>query len=256
MWVEEQALLDHMLQPFADMLADAVAPGDSVLDVGCGTGATALAIARKLGETGRYVGIDISEPMLTLARARTGSETNFLLANAQTYSFEPASFDKIVSRFGVMFFEDPVAAFTNLRRAAKDDGELRMIAWRSAGENPFMTAAEKAAAPFLPGMPPRDPDAPGQFAFGDAEKVRGILEQSGWKEISLQPIDVPCSFPAAELERYATKLGPVGPAIQELDEETRARVSEAILAAFAPYVHSAEVRFNAACWMVSARVHE
>jgi hypothetical protein len=128
-----------------------------------------------------------------------------------------------------------------------------MIAWRSAEDNPFMTAAEKAAAPFLPDLRPRDPNAPGQFAFGDSAKVQRILEESGWEEIEIQRLDVACSFPASELERYATKLGPVGPLIRELDEATRAQISAAIVAAFAPYVHGAEVRFNAACWVVSAR---
>ena len=145
-------------------------PERRVLDVGCGTGSTTLAVARLLGAKGRCTGIDISEPMIAAARARAereGTPASFIRADAQTHAFEPASFDMIISRFGVMFFDDSVRAFANLRRAARDDAELRFIAWRSAAENPFMTTAERAAAPLLPNLPARRPDAPGQFAFAD-----------------------------------------------------------------------------------------
>jgi ubiquinone/menaquinone biosynthesis C-methylase UbiE len=171
-WVDAQAVLDETLQPFEDLLVEAVvaARGSRVLDVGCGTGATTLAVARRLGAEGRCVGIDISEPMIAAARARAereGTPAGFIRADAQDHAFEPAAFDTIISRFGVMFFDDFVRAFANLRRAATDDAELRFIAWRSAADNPFMTTAERAAAPFLPNLPARRPDAPGQFALAD-----------------------------------------------------------------------------------------
>jgi SAM-dependent methyltransferase len=251
-WVEEQELLDRLFKPFEALLVEGVSVGQRVLDVGCGTGATSLAVARKAGEKGQAIGIDISEPMIALARARAERETSaasFLVANAQTYKFEPASFDTVISRFGVMFFDDPIRAFQNLRRAAK---ELRVIVWRSPEDNPFMTVAERAAAPFLPEMPPRVPNAPGQFGFADAAYVREILEKSGWKQIEIQPIDVACSFPEGELERYFTKLGPLGVALHDADAPTKAKIIETVRAAFSPYIHDGEVRFNAACWMVRA----
>jgi hypothetical protein len=160
----------------------------------------------------------------------------------------------IISRFGVMFFDDPVRAFTNLRRASEDNAELRFIAWRSASENPFMTAAERAAAPLLPNLSPRRPDAPGQFAFADPRRVSRILEESGWAEIDLQPIDVACTLPEKELVRYLTRLGPLGLILHEADDRTRTQVIETVRAAFEPYVQGAEVRFTAACWVVGARV--
>jgi SAM-dependent methyltransferase len=257
-WVEAQETLDEMLQPFADVLVEAVSatPGGAVLDVGCGTGGTALAVARRLGEKGHCVGIDISAPMIDAARARAereGAPASFIRADAQTYAFEPASFDAIISRFGVMFFDDFAAAFTNLRRAAKPGAPLHFVAWRSPAENAFMTTAERAAAPFLPNIPPRRPDAPGQFAFADSQRVRRVLEVSGWREIDIEPIDVVCAFPEAELNGYITRLGPLGLVLREADEPTRARVVEAVRGAFDPYLHGAEVRFDAACWRVSAR---
>jgi ubiquinone/menaquinone biosynthesis C-methylase UbiE len=257
-WVETQELLDGMFKPFEDLLVDAVSagPGGRVLDVGCGTGATTLAVARRLGAKGRCTGIDISDPMIAAARARAERESvpvNFLRDDAQSYAFEPASFDMIISRFGVMFFDDSVTAYENLRRAASDDAELRFIAWRSTGENPFMTTAERAAAPLLPNLPACRPEAPGQFAFADSQRVRSILEQSGWAKIDIRPIDVACTLPEKDLIGYFTRLGPVGLILQEADDRTRTEVVGTVRAAFDPYVQGAEVRFTAACWMVSAR---
>jgi SAM-dependent methyltransferase len=256
-WVDAQETLDSVLAPFEDLLVAAVAErrAQRVLDVGCGTGSTTLAIARRLGAKGSCVGVDISDPMLALARARAEREgigARFIHADAQLYAFEPARFDTIVSRFGVMFFDDPVEAFANLRRAAKSGARLHFIAWRSAAENPFMTTGERAAGPLLPNMPPRKPDAPGQFAFANRDRVHSILQESGWSMIDIQPIDVECRLPESELVRYATRLGPVGMALQEADDQTRVRVTETVCAAFAPFVHGEEVRFNAACWMASA----
>jgi SAM-dependent methyltransferase len=119
-WVEAQKLLDQMFKPLESLLVEAVfaASGGRVLDVGCGTGGTTLAIARLLGAKGRCVGIDISDPMIAAARARAeqeGTSANFIRADARNYAFEPATFDMIISRFGVMFFDDPVRAFANLR---------------------------------------------------------------------------------------------------------------------------------------------
>ncbi|RKF50858.1 class I SAM-dependent methyltransferase [Paraburkholderia fungorum] len=257
-WVAAQQVLDQMFKPFEDLLVDDIGaePGLRVLDVGCGTGSTTLAAARRLGARGQCIGADISAPMIAAARARAervGSTASFICADAQTYAFEPASFDRIMSRLGVMFFDDPLAAFTNLRRAASDDAELRCIVWRSAADNPFMTIAERAAAPLLPDLPARQPGAPGQFAFADPRKVSSILEQSGWTGIDVQPLDVDCTLPENELIGYFTRLGPVGSVLQNADEQTRAQVIETVRAAFEPYVHGAEVRYTAACWMVGAR---
>jgi SAM-dependent methyltransferase len=257
-WVESQALLDQVLQPFEDLLVDAISPENHrrVLDVGCGTGSTTIALARRIGPNGACTGVDISEPMLVAARARAQRERTpptFILADAQTHAFERASFDAIVSRFGVMFFDDSVQAFANLRSAAAEGALLRFLAWRSAAENPFMTTAERVAAPLLPNLPARRPGEPGQFAFADRDRVRRILQDSGWSAIDVQPIDVACTLPERELNRYVTQLGPVGRILREADAQIRAQVIEKVRAALEPYVQGPEVRFTSACWMVAAR---
>ncbi len=257
-WVESQELIDTMFKRLEDLLVEAVParPGAGVLDVGCGTGSTTLAAARRLPPESHCVGIDISGPMLAAARTRAereGAPVTFLQADAQTQAFEPASFDLIMSRFGVMFFDDFVQAFTNLRRAARSGGALRFAAWRSPSDNPFMTTAERAAAPLLPNLPPRRPDAPGQFAFAERSRVQRILEESGWSQIEIRPCDVACTLPEPALRAYLTRFGPLGQVLQELDERTRGTVIETVRAAFEPYVHGEEVRFTAACWLVDAR---
>ena len=267
-WVESQAALDRMFRPLQDLLLDIVAAGSDarVLDVGCGTGSTTLALARRLGAAGSCIGVDISAPMIALARSRAGdapegaregtregARARFLCADAGGYGFAPADFDAIVSRMGVMFFADPVQAFANLRRAARDDAELRFIAWRQPVENPFMTTAERAAAPLLPALPARRPDAPGQFAFADRRRVGGILADSGWAGVGIEPVDLACSFAEADLVSYFTRLGPLGLALDAADAATRRRIVATVRAAFEPYVHGDEVRFTAACWKVSAR---
>ncbi|MFE0678201.1 class I SAM-dependent methyltransferase [Streptomyces sp. NPDC058867] len=257
-WVEEQTLLDRLLGPMEEPVLAAVPAGHGgrVLDVGCGTGGTTVAVARRLGTEGRCLGVDISEPMIAAARERAereGVPASFLRADAQAHAFEPGTFDTIVSRFGVMFFDDPVRAFANLRRAAEDGARLRCVVWRGAEDNPFMTTAERAAAPLLPDLPARSPDGPGQFAFADPDRVRDVLTRSGWAEADIVPFDAPCSLPTADLVRYFTRLGPLGQFMPDVPEEVRPRLVETVRAAFEPFVHGPEVRFVAAGWTVDAR---
>lgn len=257
-WVATQELLDHMFKPIEHMLMQTVSPGldHHVLDVGCGTGSTTLAATRRLGSTGRCVGIDISEPMIAAAQARAQQEhlpATFICNDAQTHAFDSESFDLIISRFGVMFFDDFVCAFKNLRQAARSNARLRFIAWRSAEENPFMTTAEHTARTLLPNMPARRPDEPGQFAFASEDRVRSILQESGWSAVQIEPVDVTCTFPESELMRYLTRMGPLGRLLQEADAQTRQRVVDTVRPAFDPYVYDDEVRFIAACWDVNAR---
>ena len=253
-WVDSQALLDALFAPLESILLDGLQAHERVLDIGCGTGATTLAAARR--QDAGCLGVDVSAPMTALAQSRgecEGSRARFVCADAQSYSFEPASFDRLISRFGVMFFADPQAAFANLRRAASDEAKLRLIVWRSASENAFMTTAERTAAPWLPQLPVRRPGAPGQFAFAEAPRVSELLAASGWQGVEIRPLDVPLSMPESALVPYLSRLGPVGIALQELEEGARAVLVERLREAFAPFVRGERVAFVAACWLIEAQ---
>jgi SAM-dependent methyltransferase len=259
-WVEMQDVLDRMLAPFEMLVSQEAFPGEGgrVLDVGCGAGATTISMARRVGPTGHCVGVDISEPLVRVAKERAINEklgaVQFVQADAQTYPFEPGRFDSVMSRFGVMFFDDPQAAFVNIRCAARPDAKLAFVAWRSPAENPFMTTAARAAEPLLPNLPTPDVGAPGQFAFADEGRVRRILNASDWKNIDVRPIDVTGNMAEQELLTYVTKLGPVGAALRDanVDEATRTRTVSVVRAAFEPYIQNGIARFTMACWLVSA----
>lgn len=257
-WVEKQALFDAMYQPIVDALGWAAikAGARRVLDVGCGTGASTLEIARALGEDGRCVGVDISEPMIASARENARREklpAEFIVADAQTHAFEPGDFDMVASRFGVMFFPDPVAAFANLKSAVREGGAMRLYTWRHPRDNPFMTTAGRAAREFVPEMPKFDPNAPGQFGLAEAERVRSVLGDAGWQEIELEPFDFECEMPEAELIPFFTTRGPLGQIFPTLDAETQEKAIEKLSEAFREYVDGDVVRYRAATWAISAR---
>jgi SAM-dependent methyltransferase len=258
-WVEMQDVLDRVLAPFGARLIDEAFPGEGarVADIGCGAGATTVAMARRVGPAGSCLGVDVSGPLVGAARARAAAEAvdnaAFIQADAQTYAFAPGSVDAIISRFGVMFFDDPAAAFANLRRAARPGGTLTSIAWRGPADNAFLTLALRTAAPHLPPLPASAPDDPGQFAFADPDRVRRILAAGGWSDVDVAPLDLPCSIAEADLSAYVTKLGPVGLALREADESTRARITGLLDAAFAPCVRDGAAAFTGACWLVTAR---
>jgi len=258
-WVEMQSLLDALLVPFNELLLQHSVRNDTthVLDVGCGAGATTLSVARGLGPRGSCLGVDLSAPLTEMATKRAREEglknATFVQADAQTHPFEPGRFDAVLSRFGVMFFDDPVAAFINIRRAACSGAPLSFVAWRSPAENPFMTMAPRAAAPLLPTLVPPEPDTPGQFGFADPDRVRRILQASGWKAIDIRPVDVPMSMALPDLLTYITKMGPVGRALGEVDEHKRAQVTAAVHAACQPFIRGEMAHFSAACWLVNGR---
>lgn len=257
-WIENQDLLDRLYRPFEDLLVSYVTDvsGNRVLDVGCGTGSTTLAASR--AGTGTAVGVDISEPMIALARHRAGESAaaEFIAADMQTHQFTGAPFDTVVSRFGVMFFSDPVAAFRNMHHASANAANLRMIVWRSPGDDDIMVAAERATASLLPDLPPRPPSlptTPGQFAFADAERVTPILDASGWRDITIEPLDIELGLPQNDMMRYVTTFGRVGMQLGDVDEATRTQVLDRLSDAFGALAVGDEVRYPAACWLISAR---
>lgn len=258
-WVEMQSVLDRMLAPYEKLVVDAGFPGEGgrVLDIGCGAGATTLAMARSVGSAGRCVGLDISGPLVAAARTRAATEglgnASFIEGDAQTQVLDRNDFDAVISRFGVMFFDDPVAAFANIRRATRSGGGLAFVAWRSPAENDFLTAALRAAAPLLPDLPTPQPDTPGQFAFADGERVRSILMSAGWSAVELKPVDLACEVAEPDLMTYVTRLGPVGLALREADAATARKVEGVLRQAFARFVEAGVARFTTACWLATAR---
>lgn len=256
-WLEFQPVLDAMLAPVADILVETAMAegGSSVLDVGCGAGALTLQMAQRLGPYAHALGVDISAPLLAAARRRPhppGSVAGFLEADAQTYPFETGAFDAVVSRFGVMFFDDPVAAFTNIRRACRPDASLTFMAWRSLRENPFYALAQDVAAPYV-ALPERAADAPGQFAFADSDRIRSILAASGWRSVQVRALDTPTEIPEAHLQAFLTRMGPLGHVFPSLDPATQRALTEALRLAAQPFVAGGAARFQSACWLVTAQ---
>jgi SAM-dependent methyltransferase len=250
-WVDVQAITDVMFAPLARLLAAEARRGERVLDVGCGAGATTRALADAVGPDGHATGADISAPLVEAARTHD-TAADFVVADAGTYAFDTGAYDLITSRFGVMFFADPVAAFANLRRAARDGGRLCAITWRSVEENPFMSTAGRAARPLLPDLPTPPADGPGQFALADADHVAAILTDAGWSAVRHEPLDAELTMPAAGLETYLTRLGPLSRILPTLEPAKRDEVLSTVRAAFEPYMHGDDARFTAACWVLRA----
>jgi len=227
-----------------------------VLDVGCGAGATTFAAAWRVGPSGRAVGVDISAPLVELARRRAGEAglegVTFQLADAQTEAFSPG-FDALVSRFGVMFFPDPVEAFVNLRRALKPGGRLAFACWRGPEDNPISEVPLRAAAPFLTELPAFERNAPGRFGFADPDRVRGVLAESGWRDVAIEALDDPTPVSADELLTMSVRVGPLNPILGALDEAAREPIRAAVARALEPYIEKGVARMNSACWLVSAK---
>lgn len=266
-WSLMHTRLDRQISPIgrAAMARADLKPGDHVLDVGCGCGETSMEIARAVAPGGRVLGADISALLLGVAReqatAAGASNLEFREADAQVDAFPEAAFDVLFSRFGVMFFADPTAAFTNLRRALKPGGRLAFACWRAPQENIWMSLPMQAVAPLLPpseAPPPMlTPNAPGPFAFADPDRVRAVLEGAGFQDIEIDRLDpMMGAEPLEESIDQAIRMGPLGAALRQAgaDDALKARVEAALREALAPHV-SAEgvVSLPGAAWIVSAR---
>ena len=259
-WVRLQEDLDRQLASFGRIVMDrlALGAGERVLDVGCGCGETSLELGRRVGAAGSVLGVDISTVMLERAAERGKSAPNvkFLVADAQTHPFPPASFDAVFSRFGVMFFQDPRAAFTNIRLAMKPGGRLAFHCWKSLPENPWMTVPLFAALQHVPPPTPPPPDAPGPFAFADPDRVRGILADAGFAAIDFESRNDSMGLGtggADEAADFAMQMGPASIALREATPETVAKVRTSIREALVPYQTERGVALATASWIVTAR---
>ena len=192
--------------------------------------------------------------LIEAAATRRLSNATFIAGDAGTHPFDAASVDLIFSRFGVMFFADPVASFANLRRALKPAGRLAFVCWRPPQDNPWSLVPVKAAAPFLP-LPPRPgPEDPGQFSFGDRARVERILTGAGFASLAIEPLDVQMWMgkDVADVVANAGRFGPLARAFAEADPESVTKAKAAIAEALAPHVTTEGVSLPGACWLVSA----
>lgn len=258
-WAREQEHLDRMLAPVTGPLLAFAEPraASVVLDVGCGCGATTIEFARAAGPSGRVVGIDISQPMLARAqeRLREFANTTFLLGDAAELPLHDLAADLIVSRFGVMFFGDPVAAFANLRAGLASGGRVRFACWRPIHENPWMQIPLHAAYEHAPRLPKPDPEEPGPFSFADAARVTRVLTAAGFTPPSFTPLDITLDIAGGgELEDAVLRssgMGPVKRALADQPEDVRAAAIDSIRRALEPYATPAGVGLPAAVWLVA-----
>ncbi|MES2034180.1 MAG: class I SAM-dependent methyltransferase [Pseudomonadota bacterium] len=256
-WAEQQDKLDRQLEPLGEaaMAALAPTPGEQLIDIGCGAGQTTLALAGRVRLEGAVLGVDISVPLLRVARRRSEGLANvsFLEADAQTWPFDPV--DAIFSRFGVMFFADPPAAFANIHKALKPGGRLAFVCWRPLAENEWMQLPMRAALSRASVAPPApgDPLAPGPFAFADPDRVRDILGGAGFWDVQITPQDFMIGGnPLDESVALAMKVGPLGALLRE-NPGQREAVIDAVRDAMAKHEGADGVRLPGAVWIVTAR---
>ena len=260
-WADRQAAQDILLAPVADLLIDRARPGagERIIDVGCGSGATTIALAGKVGPSGHALGIDVSGPMLARARQSAPKELplDFVQADATVYPFDPASVDLLASRFGVMFFADPVLSFGNLRNALKPSGRLAFACWREPRENPFFMAPLQAVYKHVPKLPQQGPEDPGPFSFASEARVHRILGEAGFSGIGMEPcnlaLDVAIGRGIEAAVQSALEIGPASRALEGHPEEVRAAAIDSIREALTPFARGETVPLPAAIWIVTAR---
>ncbi len=259
-WSIHKAPHDTMLAPLTEKVFDAVgfAPGQRVLDLGCGTGATTFEIARRIAPTGSVTGIDFSETLLALAREQAAVEPNlpiaFQFADAETHAFTPGSFDVAFSRIGVMFYADPAAAFANIRRALISGGRLAFVCWREVRANTWASVTIGIARRHIE-LPPRPgPEDPGPYSFRDPERVRRILTEAGWSAIAIEELDADAYMGADLNEAVANFLamGPIASQVQAAPQDKREAIAAELRATLPEYVTARGVIMHAATWMVTA----
>ena len=263
-WVAYQDRLDRQIRGHGERAigAASLAPGDAVLDIGCGCGETSLEIARRVGSSGGVHGIDVSAPMLARARERAReagfSHLDFSQMDAQSADLGEGVFDVAFSRFGVMFFDNPRAAFANISRALKSDGRLAFVCWQAPQENPWIALPMAAIAPHVTLPPPPAVDAPGMFSLADPERIQRLLAEAGFADISVEGAEIPMAPGGGGLDQAVDLFLEVGPARVLLEqagggEALHDKLVAAVREAYAPFATEQGMRVRSAAWIVTAQ---
>lgn len=263
-WAANIARLDVMLEEFGNAAIGAAnaQPGEQILDIGCGSGTSTFALAERVGAAGFVLGVDISEQLVDLASAAVpdASPVEFRCADAASAALPAHEFDLLFSRFGVMFFDDPVAAFAHMRSALKPGGRLAFVCWRGAQENDWVRLPMSAIRDIVQPAP-TDPNAPGPFAFGDRQKLADILSAAGFTAIDIAPFDTTISYGRGATREdaiddaldMAFEVGPLSRALADQTDEIRTQAATAVRAAFAKRPGETSVQIDGAAWIVTAR---
>ncbi len=262
-WAEHHESVDRLLADVTRVVLDSAAarPGEHVIDVGCGSGTMLLALARRVGPGGHVLGVDVAQASVARAAQRIVeaglAQAQVVQADAAAHDFTPRAADLVFSRFGVMFFAEPTAAFVNIRRALKPGGRLALAVFRSRDENRWATGATAALRDLLPPAEPPGAEEPGQFSWADPARVRRILEGAGFHEVTLMPHEPPMHLAGAggamEALQFALHFGPVGPALRAAPEkaaEIQARLLDFYRGHEGP---QGSIVLPGAIWIVSAR---
>ncbi|MFK8041897.1 class I SAM-dependent methyltransferase [Congregibacter sp.] len=263
-WAQRDAMMSRMLAPVAEALIEhaQVDTAKAVLDVGCGGGSETLMLAKRLGPEACVLGVDVSAPLLEVARAElasmgdAGKGVGFVEADASNHDFGEQQFDLLFSRFGVMFFDDATAAFAHLRTAMQPGGRLAFACWQALTNNPWTALPLKAALSVLPPPPAPKPRAPGPFAFAESEYIESLLGDAGWSDVVVTPHTISMDWEGSggfdATARELVNTGPVGRLLIDVDEETREAVHAAAAATLAPYYQNKQLSLPGAVWLVTA----
>lgn len=262
-WVHNQETLDRQIGPLGREAMERLAPraGERILDVGCGCGDTTLELARRVGPSGSVLGLDVSAPMVEHARRRLAAagiaNARFELGDAAVMPLEPGSFDAAFSRFGVMFFPDPVAAFRNVHAALRAGGRLGFVCWQPVDRNPWVFVAIKAVAAHVT-LPPRPgPEDPGPFSFGDPARVQRILAAAGFADVRLEPHEAELELGGGSLDgaiEFLREIGPLAQVLREAPPEASEAALRAVREALAAHDEPGRTfRLGSSTWLVTAR---